>query len=219
MSSTPSAALELPAAASLAEAEPAPSTELVPAAAPVTGEIMAARAPIGMAALATAGTGVVVALGGAVWAVQADVAYPIAIMAGYCTLAATLCATVALRQTPEQQPAAAPVVSPAEPAVSRGPTTHFEAWRLVNKFSVSDAARLWCDLEPGSNVTQETIAWARVLLDAISRGELPMVEKPGARKEAIEHERNNPTWHTEMTREALTTWAKSHDFNPRFLQS
>ncbi|MBI1201816.1 MAG: hypothetical protein GC182_04810 [Rhodopseudomonas sp.] len=218
MSSTPSAALELATAASLPEAEPVQSTELVTAAAPVTGEIMAARAPIGMAALATAGTGVVVALGGAVWAVQADVAYPIAIMAGYCTLAATLCATVALRQTPEQ-PVTASVVLPTEPTVTRGPTTHFEAWRLVNKFSVSDAARLWCDLEPGSNVTQETIAWARVLLDAISRGELPMVEKPGARKEAIEQERNNPTWHTEMTREALTAWAKSHDFNPRFLQS
>lgn len=179
---------------------------------------MAARAPIGMAALATAGTGMAVALGGTVWAVQLDVSYPIAIMVGYCTLAATLCATVALRPTPAVAPTTVVSTPAAAAAVNGGPTTHFEAWRLVNKFSVSDAARLWCDLEPGSNVTQETIAWARVLLDAISRGELAMTEKPGARKDAIEHERNNPTWHTEMSREALTAWAKSHGFNPRFLQ-
>lgn len=214
MTSTPSAALDLTAAAPLAEAEPIQTTELVPAPATVSGEIMAARAPIGMAALATAGTGIIVALGGAAWAVQVDVSYPVAIMAGYCTLAATLCATVALR-TP---PAPTTVVSSTPAAVSRRPTTHFEAWRLVKKFSVSDAARLWCDLEPGSNVTQETIAWARVLIDAISRGELAMIEKPGARKEAIEHERNNPTWHTEMSRESLAAWAKSHDFDPRFLR-
>lgn len=176
------------------------------------GKIAAWRAQVGNAGLAAAGTGVVIAVGGGIWAALVNVPAPIAIMAGYCTLAGALCATVALRRPP-----AAPAPADA-PAVSNGPTTHFEAWRLVNKFSVSDASRLWCDLEPGSSVTQETIAWARVMLDAISRGELPMVERIGARKEAIEHERNNPSWHTEMTREALTAWAKSHDFNPRFLR-
>jgi hypothetical protein len=181
------------------------------AASPSTSGIATSRLQSGSAGLATAGTGVAIAVGGTIWAVLVNVPAPIAIMAGYCTLVGALCATVMLRMKSAPTPSEAPVVS-------SGPTTHFAAWRLVNKFSVSDASRLWCDLEPGSTVTQETIAWARVLLDAISRGELAMVEKPGARREAIEHERNNPTWHTEMTREALTAWAKSHGFDPRFLR-
>jgi hypothetical protein len=176
-----------------------------------TNSIFTSRLQLGSAALAAVGSGAAVAVGGTIWAMLANVPAPIAIMAGYCTLAAALCAAAVLRMTPAPTPSTAAVVA------SR-PITHFAAWRLVKKFSVSDASRLWCDLEPGSSVTQETIAWARVMLDAISRGELAMIERPGARKDAIEHERNNPSWHTEMTREALTTWAKSHGFDPRFLR-
>jgi hypothetical protein len=176
-----------------------------------TGGIAPSRLQLGRAGLAAAGTGVVITIGGTIWAMLVEVPAPIAIMAGYCTSAAALCATAALRTKLAPTPSEAPVVA-------SGPTTHFEAWRLVKKFSVSDASRLWCELEPGSTVTQETIAWARVMLDAISRGELAMVERAGLRKEAIEHERNNPSWHTEVTREALTAWAKSHGFDPRFLR-
>ncbi len=169
------------------------------------------RPAIGIAGMAIVGSGVVIAIGGAVWAVLIDVPYPIAIMAGYCTLAGALCLAMALRIASIRE-------RPAAPALKQ-PATNYAAWRLVNKFSVSDAARLWCDLEPGSNVTQEAIAWARVLFDAISRNELPMIEKTGVKKEAIDIERANPTWHTEVSREALTAWAASHGFNPRFLSA
>jgi hypothetical protein len=221
MTETTAAVIEAPAEIKSEAVEPAAATttELVETTAQVpaitnsssTGGIAPSRLQLGSAGLAAAGTGVAIAIGGTIWAMLVDVPAPIAIMAGYCTLAGAVCATAALQMKPAPMPAEVPLVS-------SGPTTHFEAWRLVKKFSVSDASRLWCDLEPGSTVTQETIAWARVMLDAISRGELAMVERAGARKEAIEHERNNPNWHTEMTREALTAWAKSHGFDPRFLR-
>jgi hypothetical protein len=215
MLTSPAAAYDLTATERAAET----TTDLIetPALVPAitvsssTGGIAPSRLQLGSAGMATAGTGVAIAVGGTIWAMLVNVPAPIAIMAGYCTLVGALCATVALRMKSAPAPSEAPVVS-------SGPTTHFAAWRLVNKFSVSDASRLWCDLEPGSTVTQETIAWARVMLDAISRGELAMVERASLRKEAIEHERNNPSWHTEITREALTAWAKSHGFDPRFLR-
>ena len=46
-----------------------------------------------------------------------------------------------------------------------------------------------------------------------------MVEKPGTRKELIDRERNNPSWHTEVTKDALRSWAVSHGSNPRFLNA
>jgi len=131
-------------------------------------------------------------------------------MAGYCTLAGGVCLAAALvfLMTPDRTPA---------PTVVKT-TPNYTAWTLMKTFSVSNASRLWCDIEPGSALTQDSIAWAKVLLGAISRSELPMVEKAGAPKEAIERERNSPNWHTEVTKDALQSWAKAHGFNPRFLQ-
>lgn len=164
----------------------------------------------GTFALAAVATGTVLSVGGAIWAVQTGVPYPIAIMAGFCTLAGGVCLAAALvfLMTPDQTPA--PIVVNATP--------NYTAWKLMKTFSVSNASRLWCDIEPGSALTQDSIAWAKVLLGAISRGELPMAEKAGAPKEAIERERNSPNWHTEVARDALQSWAKTHGFNPRFLQ-
>jgi len=34
---------------------------------------------------------------------------------------------------------------------------NYAAWKLVKKFSVSDASRLWCDIEPGAVVTRTLI--------------------------------------------------------------
>jgi hypothetical protein len=164
----------------------------------------------GTLALVAAATGTVLSVGGAIWAVQMGVPYPLAIMAGFCTLAGGVClaaATVFL-MTPDHIPA--PIIVKSTP--------NYTAWKLMKAFSVSNASRLWCDIEPGSALTQDSIAWAKVLLGAISRGELPMAEKAGVPKEVIERERNSPNWHTEVTRDALQAWAKTHGFNPRFLQ-
>jgi hypothetical protein len=154
-------------------------------------------------------TSLAASVGGALWAIQLGVSYPIAIMAGYCTLAVSACPIAAVwifKALGQRSP----------PIVAR-PSPSYAAWKLVKKFSVSDASRLWCDIEPGSAVTQESSAWARALLDAISRGELPMIERAGVRRDVADRERNNPNWHTEVTQDALRSWAKSHGYNPRFL--
>ena len=135
--------------------------------------------------------------------------YPIAIMAGYCTIAVSACPLAALWIVKALGQSATPNVVTSSP--------NYAAWKLVKKFSVSDASRLWCDIEPGAAATHESSAWARALLDAISRGELPMIESAGVRREVAERERNNPNWHTEVTQDALRSWAKSHGYNPRFL--
>jgi hypothetical protein len=168
------------------------------------------RSTIGMVGLAVIVTGIALSVGGTIWAVQLGVPYPIVIMAGYCTLVGSAClATALLIFMPFSQRAT---------PIDVRPSSNFAAWKLVRRFSVSDASRLWCDIEPGSPLTQDSSAWARALLDAISRGELPMIEKAGATREAIDHERNNPNWHTEVTQDALRSWARSHGHNPRFLR-
>lgn len=153
--------------------------------------------------------GIGASFGGTIWAVQVGVSYPIAMMAGYCTLVGSLCLLAALLSisAPSMEATAAPVKPSATAA----------AWKFVNTFSVTDASRLWCNIEPGSLVTQESIAWARAILDAISRGELPIVEKAGRNQESLNRERNNPNWHTEITRSALKSWASSHGYIPNFL--
>jgi len=37
-----------------------------------------------------------------------------------------------------------------------------------------------------------------------------MIESAGVRREVAERERNNPNWPTEVTQDALRSWAKSH---------
>jgi hypothetical protein len=88
----------------------------------------------------------------------------------------------------------------------------------VNTLTVSDASRLWCDIEPGATATQETIAWGRALLDAIKRGELPILTKAGASEEAIKRESENPNYMTQVSRDALQAWARGHGYAPNFLR-
>lgn len=173
--------------------------------------LRAKASPAGPWVLVAVTAGAIIGIGGAGWAVLIDVPFPLAIMAGYCTLAVSVCLAAALVLL------AAPDATPA-PVAEKKNTPNYAAWKLVQTFSVSNASRLWCDIEPGSALTQDSIAWAKVLLGAISRGELPMVEKAGVSKDVIERERANPNWHTEVAKDALHAWAKTHGFNPRFLQ-
>lgn len=152
--------------------------------------------------------GLVVPVVCTVWAIQAGVPHPLAIMAGYCTLAGSAClcmALLAIRSLIAKAPAPAPRREP-----------NFAAWRLVSTLRVADAARLWCGAEPGGPASQEAIAWAQAMLDAIRRGELAVHAKPG---EAADRERTNPSWRTEIARDALKAWAKAHGHRPQFLES
>ena len=137
---------------------------------------------------------------------------PMALMAGYCSLAATIALVIAfhvLKNPPAR-------VAPAVTAVSQQP--NYSAWKLVSQMNVANASRLWCDIEPGHPYSRDSMAWATAMLDAIKTGALPIAGKPNMSKELIDRERANPTWHTEITREALQSWAKAHGHNPEFLR-
>lgn len=188
------------------------------AAAPMTfGDASALRASTrGLAAgvrkfyavIGVSGAGVL--LGGAVlavvctgWAIELDVPYPMALLAGYITVAASVCvcaALVAIRGS-----------APRTEAVSQNSEPNYAAWKLVSKLRVADASRLWCGIESGHYATPEVMAWARAILDAIERGELPRSESTGPLAQY------KIGWHTEVQRDALKAWARSKGHAPRFL--
>ena len=131
-------------------------------------------------------------------------------MAGYSTFVATACLAFIL--------AKAAAVEYKQEQQMNSPARVSEAWKHVSKLRVSDAARLWCDIAPGAMVTQDAIAWGRVLLDAIESGELPCVQNEALYKRSTSYSYDKPHWSTEVTRDALKAWARTRGFSPSFLQ-
>jgi hypothetical protein len=164
---------------------------------------------IGVSSLVVLAVGTVVGVSCTVWAVAEGVPWALAMMAGYCCLSGSACLSVILcrRKDPAREPE--PTGDERKP--------NYAAWRLVCTLRVSDAARLWSGIEPGCPVSQEAIAWAQAILDAIKRGELPIHDRKDSVGRSVDQERANPGWHTEITREALRTWAQSHGHAPPFL--
>jgi len=163
--------------------------------------------PLGVGAIALA---TAVSVAGAVWSIRLGVALPLAIMVSYCALATTVCLTVVLATLPRHE-AARELPAATTPSVS-------EAWKHVNTFTVSDAARLWCEVEPGAAATQDIIAWARLLLDAIASGELACIRNETQGNRPLSYPSDKPYWSTKVTRDALQAWAQTRGFNPGFLQ-
>ena len=137
---------------------------------------------------------------------------PMALMAGYCSLAATIALVIAFNvlKNPPAHPAASVAIMSQQP--------NYSAWKLVSQMNVANASRLWCDIEPGHPYSRDSMAWATAMLDAIKTGALPIAARTNMSKELVERERANPTWHTEVTREAMQSWAKAHGHNPEFLR-
>jgi hypothetical protein len=170
------------------------------------------RSRIGFSEALAIGLGLLLTTCGSLWAVQEGAATPIVWMAAYCMLAATAALAIALRVLRN----AGATVEAAKPA-SVGPNV--SAWKLLSSYNVSNASRLWCDVEPGHPYTQESAAWAAAMLDAIKTGVLPILPRPGASEEAVLRERSHPTWHTTIARDALKSWAMQHGRCPAFLQN
>jgi hypothetical protein len=167
------------------------------------------QSAIGSSGLAALSSGVVLAICGTALAIHEGVPYPLAVMVGYCTVVASACLCAALFNVRGRAPTKAiPIGTNRDP--------NYAAWRLVSKFRISDASRLWCDIEPGSPASQESIAWGTAMLDAVKRGELPAIARAGTTVNA--QEQRNPGWSTEIGREALISWAQAHGHSPRFLQ-
>ena len=169
---------------------------------------------MGLPEMAAFGGGLLLTVSCTVVAISHGAGVPMALMAGYCSLGATIALVIAfhlLKNPPAPVVAAAPATpAPAQP--------NYSAWKLVSQMNVANASRLWCDIEPGHPYTRDSMAWATAMLDAIKTGALPIASKPNISKELLEREKLNPTWHTEITREALQAWAKAHGHNPEFLR-
>ena len=170
-------------------------------------KIESATALLGFAAVSVGG---VLAIGCTAWAIHEGVPYPLAIMVGYCTVIGSACLCAALLTIQKGPAKASPVTTKREP--------NYAAWKLVSKLRISDASRLWCDIEPGWPATQESTAWGIAMLDAVKRGELRAIAGAGAGQAAGGQEQRNANWSTEIGREALMSWAKAHGHSPRFLQ-
>jgi hypothetical protein len=167
--------------------------------------IVRAATPIVVGATALlVGAGVIAAI-----ATGANIAF--SVLVGYCAIASTVAMMLAATRTP--QPPRPETDAPAPAVRDTAP-----AWKLVTTFTVSDASRLLCNVEPGAAATQESIAWGRALIDAIKQGELPMATKAGAAQTFVERERENPHYMTEITREALRAWADQRGTIPAFLR-
>ena len=140
----------------------------------------------------------------------------LSLLVGYAAFAATI--AMLRGQTPAAEPRETIEMIAATP-LALEPQTTTAAWKLVSTFTVSDASRLLCNVEPGAAATQESIAWGRALLDAIKAGDLAVVAKSNAAPGTVERERENPHYMTEMTREALRSWADQKGSVPDFLRA
>jgi hypothetical protein len=154
--------------------------------------------------------GIALAVFCAAWAVAADAPYPVALAVGYCTMACSACLCAVLLPILNSRATGTKVPEKVLP--------NYAAWKVVTTFRVSDASRLWCDIEPGCAASQESLAWSQAMLAAIKSGELHICKHAKENKEALDRERANPNWATEIERDALKTWADSHGHRPRFLQ-
>jgi hypothetical protein len=168
------------------------------------------EAAIGLPGLATVSSGVAFAIGCTAWAIHEGVPQPLAIMAGYCAVVGSVCLGAALLLVRGRDANAGSIDARREP--------NYAAWKLVGRLSISDASRLWCDIEPGCPASQESIAWGMAMLDAVKRGDLSAMGKDGAGAAASVQEQKNPNWNTEIGREGLISWARAHGHLPRFLQ-
>jgi hypothetical protein len=174
----------------------------------VAPDFIAAQRP-GVVALLIAGVAVTGV--GTVAALATGANAALAVLLGYSSLCATAAMALALKKAER-------VASPALQNTRVASPETSPAWKLVRTLTVSDVSRLWCDIEPGATATQESMAWGRALVDAIKRGELRIVQKPGQSDEAVERERNAPHYMTQIERDALKAWAAQNGHAPAFLQ-
>ena len=80
---------------------------------------------------------------------------------------------------------------------------NYAAWRHVDRFSVRQAAHLWCDIDPNESATLEIKIWCQAFTSALKRGELKYENLSGK---------------VLLTRETLKEFAEEHGYDPVFLR-
>jgi hypothetical protein len=102
------------------------------------------------------------------------------------------------------------------------PPPDYGAWRHVDKLTLREAAFLWCDLPPEGSMTSNVRAWYEALASAVRKGELNFEYRPSGRmmdRDAdFDYQKDNPDLNTKVERTALQSWAKKHNYNPKFLK-
>jgi hypothetical protein len=168
--------------------------------------------------LLLAATGIIGAIGGGIWAVLIEVPTPIALMAAYCTLAVAVILGSApfayrgLNKTLSNL--AAPQTEDAKrPKKSQEP--NYTAMRLLHKYQLGAASRLWCDIDPNAPSTYDSDSWFQVFRSAIQRGELKFLPKY---TDQSFKEKQNPSYDTQIARDELKRFAASVKQNPKFLR-
>jgi hypothetical protein len=143
------------------------------------------HAAIGFTGAAILCVGGVLAVLCMISAVQVGMPYPISFAAGFCTLACSAGFCAALVAILNVTGTSIPIIEKPQP--------NYAAWKLAGRLRVSDASRLWCNIEPGCAASQDSLAWAQAMLNAIKAGELPVTKTPGESQDAIDRERSNPS--------------------------
>ena len=131
-------------------------------------------------------TGIVIAIGGAVWAVVRGVPVPIAIMAGYCTFVGAVVLTLApLAYRALSRIAAFPV--PHDAAAPQKPNA--TVWQHVPQFSLYQAACLLADVTPAYaswKMEGDVQAWFETLVAEIRAKEMTHIPRSTTRNTPIQ---------------------------------
>jgi hypothetical protein len=160
-------------------------------------------------------TGVASAIGGAVWAVIIGVPVPIALMAGSRTvvgavyLAMAPLAYRALAQSPANR--SSPHFEKIKP--------DYKVWSHVKILGLQEAAFLWCDSDPNSEIrTPDIEMWLTVFKDAIKARELGVAFSELDDSVDRKYAALSPSDDTKVSRESLKQFARSKNYDPVFLR-
>jgi hypothetical protein len=154
-------------------------------------------------------SGILSAVGGAVWAIMIGVPLPIAIMAGYCTFVGAVYLGIAplayrvLSEVPRRTLPAKARVAP-----------DYSAWRHLDAYEMQDAAKLWCEVDPNSPSTNRSVAWYEVFKAKVIKREFEIVYKNSTRG----YEYSEPNEFTKIKKQSLKKFAGDNGYDPIFLR-
>lgn len=162
--------------------------------------------------------GLIVSIGGTVWATIIGLPPPFILMAGFCTLVATVwigLAPIAYESFTK------PAIGPAEKAATQKP--NYSAWRNRQTVRICEAACLFADLVPSSKNEgrADVLEYLGALIDAATSRDMEFVFRyPEAARSYSKHdlELQYVDMNTRVTLDALRKFAQKRGYNPPFLR-
>ena len=150
--------------------------------------------------------GLVVFVGGTIWAMILGLPAPFILMTGFCTLVSAI--WFALLPVAYQTLVKAPL-----DAIS--PALNYKAFRLQHRYTLGGASRLWMGLPPNVlYANSETNAWYETFVSAIHQRKLRFIPSSSHR----EYEQQHPNHSTVVSRDEFKRYAASINEDPLFLR-